>query len=156
MPDLSGNYDPAKWLRFSLGYRYIRNRNKFDRFVEWHRAYADVRVRAKTHKFRVSNRVRYQEQRSFDFGATNRHWLRNELLFGYDTDQFWEPFVGAELFYAIGAQDDGGFHKYRLEAGVNFDLGDHLVGLEYRYQNRVPDENAPSMHILVLSYAFDI
>lgn len=156
MPDISGDYDPAKWLRLSLGYRYIQMRNRFDRFVEWHRVYADVRVRAKTHKVKLSNRLRYQDQRSSDFSAQNRKWLRSELIVGYDTDQFWEPFVGGELFYAVDGKDGEGWQKYRLEAGVSFKLGDHELATEYRYQNKLLDENDPSGHIFILSYHYNL
>ena len=156
MPDLSGNYDVKKWLRFSLGYRYLQMRNKFERFVEWHRIYADVRVKGKSHKFKVSNRLRYQEQRSSDFSAQNRHWFRDELLFGYDTDSFWDPFVGGELYYAVAGQDGTGFQKYRLEAGIDFTVGNHQLGVEYRYENKLLDAGDPSLNILVLSYFFDL
>ena len=156
IPELALNYDVTKWLRLAGGYRYIKDRNRFDRFVTWHRFFADAEVETKWNRLRIENRVRYQEQITSDFNRQNRHRLRNRLLFGWDTDAFVEPYGGGEIHYNFGGADGSGWHKYRLEAGLRFKFGPHRMATAYRFENQIADTNDPHLHVVLLQYHYNL
>lgn len=155
-PDLSVSYEVWKRLRFSAGYRYIERRNPLDRFVTWHRVYADARGKFRLGDFRVTNRLRFQNEASSDFSAQDRTSLRDELLLGYKVNDNLEPYAGVELFYNFRGADGRGFQQYRLEAGLEYSIGSHEVQIEYRFENEVLDANDVSRNLIVFSYRFDI
>ncbi|MDZ4696568.1 MAG: DUF2490 domain-containing protein [Deltaproteobacteria bacterium] len=156
MPEVSGTHEPIDGLRLRLGYRYISSRNKFDRFEKWHRFFGDVRVQWKWKKVRMTNRLRYQNQVTDEFGEQNNQTLRDQLQLGYDTDRMVEPFVSGELFYRMTGKRAPGIDKYRFEMGASAEIDRHDVSLSYRMELPVADANDPMMHILSFSYHFTL
>jgi hypothetical protein len=154
MPDVSVAYDLLGWLRARAGYRFIYERNRFDRFVVRHRIFGDLRARAKWQKIRVADRVRYQEQVTSEVAQEARHTLRNQVALGYDTDRWIEPVASAEVFYRFGGRFGTGVHKYRFEVGAVGDAADHELTLTYKFEKPIADDNDPSLHIVALSYNF--
>ncbi len=156
MPELAGSYDVKKWLRLRLGYRYISERNKFDRFEKWHRFFGDVRFEGKWERIRLTNRLRYQNQVTDEFGQEDKQTLRGQLQLGYDTDRMIEPFVSGEMFYRMTGKRSPGINKYRFELGASAGIDQHDVSLSYRMELPVADANDPTMHILMFSYHFTL
>jgi hypothetical protein len=156
MPEVGGTYEAIDWLRLRLGYRYIGDRNKFDRFEKWHRFFGDVRVQGKWKKLRLTNRLRYQNQITDEFGEENNQTLREQLQLGYDTDRMVEPFVSGELFYRMTGKRAPSIDKYRFELGGSTEIDRHDVSLSYRIELPVADTNDPTMHILSFAYHFTL
>lgn len=159
--DVSGAYDPKKWIRLRLGYRYRQRRNSFGRFVPWHRVYADVGLDEKVRKIRLGYRLRYLEQFTWDAGEIlddeeHRRTLRNKVSVGWETDRFVEPELSGELFLRLGGPEGTGFTKYRITAAARFSVGKHDFSVYYRLEDPIRDSNDPHLHILGLTYDFSL
>lgn len=160
MPELSVSYRAAKFLRLEAGFRYIAEpiESLEDTYLEsWYRFFAGARL---SHRFKpvtLRYRLRFEEE----FG---RPWTKNEALTAKHTVRNllgaevrlpggFIPNLSCELFLRV-ADPDGALHKWRVTAGLDWEIGRHTLSLYYRIEDPLGDAEDPTRHILGTGYHY--
>tara|TARA_B100001250_G_scaffold406853_1_gene426601 strand:- start:432 stop:1112 length:681 start_codon:yes stop_codon:yes gene_type:complete len=125
---------------YSLGYRYLLNKNNDFLFEKKNRFYGDVRFKKKLYdRFLVNLRTRLQSQIDTDFdGEQNiKNKLRKKIKLNYYFKQIdLDVFSALEVFYFFHS----GFEKTRYMIGVQKSLAKKLdLGLNLMYQDELLD-----------------
>ena len=127
-------------LSYSLGYRYLLNKNNDLIFDKKHRLYADIRFKKLVYdRLIVSFRTRLQKQIDSEFGGSDnmKNKLREKLKFSYGFDNVnLDIFFGAETFYHLFDE----FEKIRYIVGVDKSLDKKIdLCIDYIYQKELGD-----------------
>ncbi|MBN2498940.1 MAG: DUF2490 domain-containing protein [Deltaproteobacteria bacterium] len=159
-PECAISYRVWKYMRLEAGYRSViepiesRERTYAD---TWHRFFVDLRFRYRIKPVTLRLRLRGQEQFGWPWKNGEelnvRHTLRQKLGAEWKTGCGLVPLLSGELFVRL-ADPDGALHKWRLTAGLDYELGAHLLGLFYRLEDVIDDPEEPVRHILGLGYHF--
>jgi len=156
MTEVSAAYDPARWLRFGVGYRFILEQgdNGFDTA---HRIHVDARLRGVVGPLRVAYRVRFQEglEDQLD-GLDARHTIRNQLAVVWDTERAIEPEVSAEIYARAGGKRGLWLTKWRLTVGGSYELDRSEIDFFYRLEMPIDDPEEPVLHIFGLGYSYSL
>lgn len=96
-------YKINKSFRLSAGYVYIRrNSNPGELFSNRHRLYADLTYKAELNRFVISNRLRYQSQKTdihtSEFGSFAQNTLRDKLTVKYNFNIYVNPYIAQEMY----------------------------------------------------------
>jgi hypothetical protein len=159
MPELAVSWRAARFLRLQAGYRYIAKvvESLEEPYVDsYHRFYADVRLRYRLEPLTLRYRLRLQERvgRPWDESAWQlTHTLRNKVGAEVELPGGFAPFLSGELFVRID-DPDGVLHKWRLTAGLDYEIGSHTPSLFYRYEDVLDDASEPNRHIVGIGYHY--
>lgn len=156
LPELALNLDLARWLVLTGGYRYTEQRNAQDAFVSFHRLYADAVARLSWKSLRIENRLRLQEDMTWESSERNQHRARNRVQVAWKTERFVEPYASAEVFLKVADEGETGWQRYRLEAGLEFPVGPHSPAVGYRLQDPLNDPEAAVTHIILVRYDYNL
>ena len=159
MPELSGQYRPTKYLRFELGYRFSRQLEK-DEWEYRHRLHLDSSLKLDLGPLALKGRARLQNRSDgLDAGDENRTTLRPGAWVSVDVDGLpfsLEPGLGAEAFVFLDHPKDGvEYQKLRLEVFAEAAFGPVETELSYRMELPA-DEDDPTVHIIGLSFGYDL
>lgn len=161
MPEAYVRWRPKKWLTLQGGYRFIADPqySMSDTYWDaWHRPYGDAGVRARLAPFAVGYRLRYQHElgRPWDEDGelVQKSTLRNRLELSYEIVESLTIESKNELFFRLNGPDDT-VHKFRSLLEVAWDFGDHELALFGGFEERLNDDDEPTVHILGLSYHFE-
>lgn len=163
-PQLGLKYKLTKWMRPSIDYRLVSDRNKSGRYDISHRINANIDFKYKTGGLTLKSRLRYQY--SFDRFISSDTYepefdqaIRLKISGEYDISKFpLTPVLSAEIFYdpmygPFGRQ----INKLRVFGGFKTDLkGPHSFSFGYMYDNRINLPKPLTRHILNLGYSFTI
>jgi hypothetical protein len=158
IPEVAISYRVLRFLRLEVGCRYtaeIRETNEGPYGEHWGRVYADARFRYRLRPITLRYRLRYQEQ--FGQPWTNdeeylaRHTVRNKIGVEIKLANGFVPFLSGELFLRI-EDPDGALHKWRVTAGLDWEIDPHVVTIFYRLEDMLDDADDPNRHILGVGY----
>lgn len=152
MPEIELRYKPIKMISIKLGYRYIYEKNKNDRFDPAHRYHIQLSTNKKIGMAKLSYRIRYQEKHEEDeFDYTSR--LRNKLSIQLDTGSKYEPVLFTESFTDI-ASSTVDISKYRIGLGVAYAFRKKMnLRLDYIFQR---EDRKDRIHLLRIKYRMNI
>jgi len=148
MPELGASYDPARWLRLGLGYRFMYARDNNGNLEVAHRLHVQGRARGDVGPVELSYRLRFQERIKNNL----RHVIRNRLGLSVDTDTDVTPGMSMELFTRLGDGQALMFDKWRLTIGATWSANSNVFDLFYRAEIAIDDPNDPTLHIIGLGY----
>lgn len=160
IPEVAISYRVLRFLRLEVGCRYtaeIRETDEDPYGEHWGRVYADARFRYRLRPITLRYRLRYQEQ--FGQPWTNdeeylaRHTVRNKIGVEVKLANGFAPFLSGELFLRI-EDPDGALHKWRVTAGLDWEINPHVVTLFYRLEDMLDDAGDPNRHILGIGYHY--
>tara|TARA_Y100000994_G_scaffold117829_1_gene96745 strand:- start:377 stop:1075 length:699 start_codon:yes stop_codon:yes gene_type:complete len=128
---------------YSVGYRYLLNKNNDLVFEAKNRFYGDIRFKQDvTNRVSVSFRTRLQKQIDSDFSVSRqiKNKFREKIKCTYDWKNLdLDIFIGCELFYLF----DEGVEKIRYIAGLEKSFGKRIgVGFDSMFQNDLLDSEA--------------
>jgi len=160
-PQVGLNYKLTKWLRTSLEYRLIIDKNKYGNYKSSNRLNANLNFKNNKKRFWYGVRLRYQyafnrlAQDAYD--ADFDQAIRLKPSFEYDiNNSIITPVVSGEFFYnpSYGPTSPG-FSKVRISVGAKLELdGPHSVSFKYQLDKKFRDYSADLRHVLALSYGF--
>lgn len=155
MPELAAVWRVARYLRLEAGYRYKAEitESREDPYADsWHRFHVDVRLRYRFKPVTLRYRLRFQEQFGEPWGSESLefiHTIRNRIGAEMKLPGGLVPFVSAELFLRIDV-----LHKWRLTAGLGYEIGSHAITVFYRLEDMIADSNDANHHILGTAYHY--
>jgi hypothetical protein len=151
MPEAGISMRVRKFLRLSLGYRLMYERNKLRQFEVRHRGFGDVRPRLKLGAIELNYRLRYQvEARPAN---DPRHTVRNRIAVELSRTAPWVPAISAESFHRL---DDGPVRlsKIRLTAGISYKFFNQEIELAYKVEVAQEDPTDPTPHVIGVGYHY--
>ncbi|MBL1278993.1 MAG: DUF2490 domain-containing protein [Fluviicola sp.] len=162
-PQFGVEYKPLKWLRPSIEYRFIVDRNKYGNYKASNRLNFNVNFKKDVSKLSIGFRLRYQYAfNSFsrpeynpDFDVAFR--FKPSVEYKIDNSIF-TPFAAVEFFYDPTYSPIGpDFSKFRLGLGTKVNLkGPNTLSIKYQLDNKFHDFEDQIRHVIALSYSYKI
>jgi hypothetical protein len=156
-------YKIKKWLKPSVDYRYISDRQDNSNYSSNHRLNFNLQFSKTKKRLDLGLRLRYQYSFSQLFVGTYEpefdESLRIKPSISYDINNFpLTPQISTELFYDPSNYELGNrFTKIRYSALFSLDLkGPHNIEFGYIFDQRIQLETPLNRHILNLNYTFQI
>jgi len=161
-PQIGVDRKVTDWLKASVDYRMISERNDFGNYSVSNRINLNLTAKEELiDRLEGSVRLRYQyafqNRFSENYDADFDQAIRLKTKLDYDIDNVpITPSAGIELFYnPIYGPKGPGFSKYRAEIGAEHEgLGDHSIGLKYIFDGKFENSDRPNRHILSFSYSY--
>jgi hypothetical protein len=157
--ELAASWRVFRFLRLEAGYRYIAEITESfeDPYTDsWHRFFVDARLRYRIKPVTLHYRLRLQEQFGKPWGNDALeyiHTIRNKIGVEVKLAGGFVPFLSGELFLRID-DPDGALHKWRLTAGLDYEIGSHTITAFYRMEEMLGDPQDPTRHILGTGYHY--
>lgn len=160
MPQFTGRYRIARFLRVGGGYRLIVERYREFvpaeglqfRYRVGHRVFLDLRPSYKAGSVRFDYRLRAQVT-GVEGVAPVETVVRHRVGIRVETDAGLSPYLNGELFVLLG--EAGGLTKWRVTLGLPYEFGAHEIDVFYRAQ-RPTGTGAETWHIFGLGYRYSI
>jgi hypothetical protein len=165
--NLGVDYKLNKYIKISPTYRAIQKKKLEGYYSFRHRFMLDVTVKKKFNKFTLSERFRYQAEVQ-DFNTSRKGHLPEQFLrlktdLKYNLNDKVTPFVSCELRYQIrsvrgdGPLYDGGFHRIRNVAGLDYQLDRRSTfTVYYLVQTEFNISTPENIFILGLAYSITL
>lgn len=163
-PQVGMEYKVKKWLKPSVEYRFIVDKNKYGNYKPSHRLNFNVNYKENFDRIGVGVRLRYQY--AFDRLGSNTSYdadfdqaFRIKTSGQYDIKKsIFTPVASAEFFYNPEFGPSGReFSKMRLAFGTKLELdGPHSASVKYQLDKRFHDYSAGLRHVLSLSYGYKL
>ncbi|HRY32594.1 MAG TPA: DUF2490 domain-containing protein [Bacteroidales bacterium] len=159
--DMGLDYRLHKNLRVSANYRFSGKRRLDDSYSTRHRWYAQVTIREKVDRIRMSFRTRFQTQftdlYSSPDGKIPEYTTRFRLNLSYNNKSAFEPYVNAELFLPLELKQNQGINQTRYMAGVEYRLNrKHMFELFYLFQREYGVKNPEFDYVTGIGYYFSL
>jgi hypothetical protein len=157
--DVGIGYKPFKFLSLDVGYRWSKNRNKYDQFTERHRINGDINFIVKYKRFKIDYRVCYQniDDNLFQNEMENpsQHIIRNRMQIKYNIrNSKLTPYISIEHYGQLGEKVYG--LKIKPEIGISYPFGkNHELKAYYRIDRELHNELPSTFFSLGLGYLFD-
>ncbi len=161
-PQVGVEYKLMKWLKPSLEYRFIIDKNKYGNYKVSNRLNFNVELTQEVNRFNFGFRVRYQyafnsiSQQEYNPDFDQAFRFKPSIEYNIKGSKF-TPIVSSEFFYdpqygPFGRQ----FTKVRFAIGSKVNLkGPHSVGFKYQFDKKFNYKDG-FRHVLALSYAYKI
>lgn len=163
-PQLGVEFKATKWLKTSLEYRFLIDKNKYGNYKASSRLNFNVTGKGTWERFSLSARVRYQygftsltatEAYDSDFDQAFR--FKPSISYNIKGSKF-TPVVSTEFFYNPSLGEGGReFSKIRFAAGTKLDLkGPNSVSFKYQLDKKLHNYAAGMRHVISLSYEYKL
>lgn len=160
--NLGISHDLNKYISVAANYRFSRELTNSRNILHSHRYHFDLSYGYKFDRIKFSYRARYQS--TYDEIGASDDWqvpssyFRNKISIEYNVRMTRAiPFAEAEIYYRTGPFSAKGFSKYRLTAGINYNLKNgNEVSVFFRRQAQINSGANSSDYILGLMYEFKI
>mmetsp|Transcript_5436 Transcript_5436/g.7263 ORF Transcript_5436/g.7263 Transcript_5436/m.7263 type:complete len:222 (-) Transcript_5436:16-681(-) len=160
-PQVGISYKLTKWLKPSLEYRFVIDKNDYGNYKAAHRLNLNAKFKENFDRLGLGMRVRYQyafdNRGSFDYDADFDQAFRFKPEISYDINNFiLTPEVSTEFFYNPNLGEGGRrFDKMRFALGASFDLNnDHDISFKYQLDKRFYAYDRGVRHVLAISYKY--
>ena len=162
-PQVGINYKLTKWLRPSVEYRFVIDKNNIGNYKAAHRLNFNAKFKENVDRLGIGFRVRYQyafdNRGNFDYDADFDQAFRFKPEISYDIKNFiLTPKVSSEFFYNPELGENGRrFDKMRIGVGASFDLNnDHDISFKYQLDKRFFAYDRGVRHVLAISYEYKL
>jgi len=156
-------YRVTKWLRPSLDYRMIFDKDKFGNYAFSNRLNFNTELKGTLKRFGFGFRMRYQysfrASKQSKYDAEFDQALRFKPQVSYDIKKSkWSPLWTVEFFYNPSFGPGGQqFTKYRMFAGAQLDLkGPHDFAVGYILDQEINTSRPDTKHIVNVSYSLNL
>lgn len=159
-PEFGLEYKLAKWLRPSIEYRYVADKDEYFNYTSKHRLNFNLTLKESFDRLAVSARVRYQS--AFDRLASSENFnpefdraFRTKFALKYDLkDNIISPAASAELFFDPRFGATSLLSKVRIGIGADLELdGPHGFDFKYQLDARL-DPSKGSRHAISVAYTY--
>tara|TARA_B100000530_G_scaffold231287_1_gene149641 strand:- start:190 stop:846 length:657 start_codon:yes stop_codon:yes gene_type:complete len=124
--DLNFKREIQKFYKYSIGWRYIYDKNKDLDIIFKNRYYIDFYLKkdiSKRIKFNSRTRIQSQIFNNSQQEKIIKNKLRQKFKFTYINSAInLDPFISGEIFYLI----NGGFQKFRIQSGFQYPFGNKI------------------------------
>lgn len=162
-PQVGVDYKLTDWMKPSIDYRFIVDKNKIGNYKSSHRINFNIDFKKSIERFTLSTRIRYQlgfkQLGAVPYNDDFDPAFRFKPGIDYDIDNsIITPKVSAEFFYNPKFGPEGRqFTRIRYSAGVSFELDSpHDISIKYQLDQRLHDYGAGLRHVLVIGYAYKL
>ena len=159
----SVKYKLTKWLRPSVDYRWISNREDNGNFLSNHRLNLNLQINHDIKRWNLGLRLRYQysfkQLLSANYDPEFDLSYRIKPTLSYDLkNSFLTPKISVEYFYnPYNGELGNRFTKVRYYAGFEMNLkGPRTLEVGYILDQRINLPQPLTKHILSLNYTFSI
>ncbi|MDI9879207.1 DUF2490 domain-containing protein [Flectobacillus longus] len=126
---INKHWEVSAYYRFSKRQKWDKSEDAYI-YKPFHRFYANIDYDRKISIFKLSYRLRYQDQfKDTDTGLEEtKSYLRNKIELAYPNKTRFTPSISADFFYKIGED----FDQIRYKAGVDYIVNKrNSVGLTF-------------------------
>jgi len=162
-PQVGVEYKLTKWLRPSVEYRFVIDKNDYGNYKAANRLNVNAKFKEDIERLELECRIRYQyafnNRGSFDYDADFDQAFRFKPEISYDINNFiLTPKISSEFFYNPSLGEEGRrFNKVRFAVGASFDLNNnHDVSFKYQLDKRFYAYDRGVRHVLSLSYQYKL
>lgn len=156
-------YKLTKWLRPSVDYRSILDKDKYGNYLFSNRLNVNADMKHTLDRLGLGLRVRYQysfsgtKQSSYDAEFDQAVRLKPQITYDIKKTK-WSPIWSIEFFYNPSYGPAGRqLTKYRMFIGAQLDLkGPHNFALGYILDQELNTARPDTKHILNVSYSLDL
>ncbi len=161
-PQIGLEYKLKKWLKPSIEYRFIIDKNKYGNYKSSNRLNFNVELGKNVDRFSLGFRIRYQyafnriSQQEYNPDFDQAFRFKPFLEYNIKGSKF-TPIVSSEFFYDPQLGPNGReFTKIRVGVGAKLNLkGPHTVGFKYQFDKKFNYKDG-FRHVLGLSYSYKI
>ena len=163
-PQVGAEYKPFKWLKTSLEYRFLIDKNKFGNYKSSSRLNFNVSGKASITRFSLGARLRYQYGFT-SIGASDTYDADFDQAFrfkpsvSYDIKKsIFVPTISTEFFYNPSLGEDGRqFNKVRVAIGTKLDFkGPHSASIKYQLDKKFRNYQDGVRHVLSIGYEYKL
>ncbi len=160
--DLTAKYAFNKYFKLAATWRYGGRGHLFDVDAIDNRFQIDANGKYEVLKdleigLRARYQKRYRDMFVSDDGLLSADYLRLRPALGYKISSDISVDGGFEAYFQTNNEKGNFMDKYRIYAGVEFDLGDyHELGVSYIFQNEIQVPNPHANNIVSLAYSFKL
>jgi len=163
-PQVGIDYKLTKWLKPSVEYRFLVDRNKYGNYKSGHRINLNAKFGEDFDRLSLEFRLRYQYAfsqfgQATDYNADFDQAFRFKPEIEYDINDFiLTPSVSAEFFYNPKLGENGRqFDKVRLAVGASFDLNNnHDISFKYQIDKKFRAFEEGVRHVISVSYEYSL
>lgn len=159
-PEFGLEYKLKKWLRPSIEYRYVAEKDEYTNYISRNRLNFNLTLKESIDRLSISGRIRYQYAfdrlaSSVNFNPEFDRAIRTKLGLKYDlNDNIFSPTASAELFFDPKFSATNTLSKVRIGLGTDLELdGPHSFDFKYQIDTRL-DPSKDSRHAISLSYCY--
>ena len=159
-PEFGLEYKLAKWLRPSIEYRYVADKDEYFNYIAKHRLNFNLTLKESFDRWSISGRIRYQSafdrlSSSASFNPEFDRAIRTKFGLKYDIkDNIFSPAGSAELFFDPSFGAESTLSKVRIGLGADIELdGPHSFDVKYQLDARL-DPSKGSRHAISVAYGF--
>ncbi len=161
-PQVGVEYRLMKWLRPSIEYRFIIDKNKYGNYKTSNRLNFNVELGKKVSRFNIGFRIRYQyafnriSQQEYNPDFDQAFRFKPSVEYNIKGSKL-SPFITSEFFYDPQFGPNGRrFTKIRVGVGSKLNLkGPHTVGFRYQFDKKFNFKDR-YRHVIALSYSYRI
>ncbi|MBP0903323.1 DUF2490 domain-containing protein [Mariniflexile gromovii] len=163
--ELQTEYSVNKNFSLSAGARFIRQNDtegNIQGYENHFRFQFDASYKHKINDFKLDYRLRYQNKNDLSVSVADGDYANQHLRFKTDVEyniKNWklDPQFSAEIFNHFEKGEDGGFDKYRLTFGTDYDMKKYgKISLYYRFEKELNVDLPETTNIIGLSYKYTI
>lgn len=161
-PQVGIDYKLTKWLKPSLEYRFVIDKNDYGNYKAAHRLNFNAKFKEDFDRLGLGMRVRYQyafdNRSSFDYDADFDQAFRFKPEISYDIKDFiLTPESSVEFFYNPSLGEGGRrFDKMRFNIGASLDLNNaHDIAFKYQIDKRFYAFDRGLRHVFAISYGYE-
>lgn len=156
-------YSVSKKVKIGGGVRYIRendNKGKIQGYENHFRFQIDVSYKQKINALSFKYRVRYQNKNELGVGISEGDYANQHVRFktsiGYNIENSkLKPKFSAEIYNHFEKSEEGGFDKYRLTIGTEYNLKKQgELNLFYRREKELNESIPKTKYIIGLKYVY--
>lgn len=155
--DLDLKYNFSKYFAASFKYRYKYYQKEWQK-IYYLNTYFDFRFwQIKTdYRLRIQKKNRFEQKDDYVKIKRDEDFIRNLILFKYDTDTWIEPYFGFELFYLFNNDKySDRFSVIRYYFGLSIDIiSKHKLKLFYINEREFNIENPNISNIVGIEFLF--
>ena len=163
-PEITYKYKLNKWVKPSIDYRLLDQRNKYGNFTLSNRLNFNIEFEKKIQKkIGIGFRIRYQstfkriiDANNYDADFSNVIRLKPSLSYIPKKSKF-SYNSAIEFFYNPKNEMLGHlFVQYRISLGTDINLkGQNTLSLKYLYGQNINSPKNKSQHVLSINYIFE-
>ncbi len=163
--ELQTEYSVNKNFSLGAGARFIRQNDtegNIQGYENHFRFQFDASYKHKINDFKLDYRLRYQNKNDLSISVADGDYANQHLRFKTGIEyniKNWklDPQFSAEIFNHFEKGEDGGFDKYRLTFGTDYDMKKYgKLSLYYRFEKELNVDLPETTNIIGLSYKYTI
>ncbi len=160
--ELSLSFDFFKFFQATLAYRYTREHEDMQYYINDHRLASDLEVDYEINRFELEFRTRLQIEYigyySSPTGNVPRVQDRNKFTVGYDiNDNHFTPYISVETYLGLTAYQGNHYNKIRYTIGTDYKINKRMdMEFYFRFQEEINEAAPLTRYIVGVEYSYEL